>query len=175
MKFVAIALETRFSSVKVFEDCSGGNSRLSYLLGCGGRSFFDQQGCSLFWGGAKGTAASQPKPRRGIEPGAGSLILSAHSALVDGALVGAQAGALVASTTLGIFFRFQVTDGNFGFFSFSLCHFIFPILFIWGVVCGLFCVSDTEEHLLPALNVLFWNQVVEVNQFIFCALAPFTY
>jgi hypothetical protein len=173
MKFVAIALETRFSSVKVFEDCSGGNSRLSYLLGCGGRSFFDQQGCSLFWGGAKGTAASQPKPRRGIEPGAGSLILSARSALVDGALV-AQAGALAGTTTLGIFFRFQVTDGNFVFFSFSLCHSIFPILFIWGVVCGLFCVSDTEEHLLPALNVLFWNQVVEVNQFIPRALAPFT-
>src|SRR5258707_14515541 len=32
-----------FSSVEVFEDCSGGNSRLSYPLGCGGRSFFDQE------------------------------------------------------------------------------------------------------------------------------------
>src|SRR6266436_4787385 len=32
-----------FSSVEVFEDCSGGNSRLSYLLRCGGRSFFDQE------------------------------------------------------------------------------------------------------------------------------------
>ena len=29
-----------FSTVEVFEDCSGGNSRLSYLFGCGGRSFF---------------------------------------------------------------------------------------------------------------------------------------
>ena len=32
--------ERSFSSVEVFEDCSGGNSRLSYLLGCGGRYFF---------------------------------------------------------------------------------------------------------------------------------------
>ena len=32
-------VESSFSSVEVFEDCSGGNSRLSYLLGCGGRSF----------------------------------------------------------------------------------------------------------------------------------------
>lgn len=35
--------ESSFSNVEVFEDCSGGNSRLSYLLGCGGRYFFDQE------------------------------------------------------------------------------------------------------------------------------------
>ncbi|HVH93169.1 MAG TPA: hypothetical protein VM783_17530, partial [Candidatus Acidoferrum sp.] len=29
--------------VRLLADCSGGNSRLSYLLGCGGRSFFDQE------------------------------------------------------------------------------------------------------------------------------------
>ena len=73
-----------FSSVEVFEDCSGGNSRLSYLLGCGGRYFFS------FW-----------------------------------------------------------------------------------LVFGLRCVSGTEEHLMAALNVLFRNQVVEANQSISCALAPF--
>jgi hypothetical protein len=28
---------------RLLADCSGGNSRLSYLLGCGGRSFFDQE------------------------------------------------------------------------------------------------------------------------------------
>jgi hypothetical protein len=27
---------------------------------------------------------------------------------------------------------------------------------------------------MPALNVLFWNQVVEANQFILCALSPFS-
>jgi len=32
--------------------------------------------------------------------------------------------------------------------------------------------GDTEGHLMPALNVLFGNQVVEMNQFISCALAP---
>ena len=28
---------------RLLADCSGGNSRLSYLLRCGGRSFFDQK------------------------------------------------------------------------------------------------------------------------------------
>jgi hypothetical protein len=28
---------------RLLADCSGGNSRLSYLLGCGGRSFFDHE------------------------------------------------------------------------------------------------------------------------------------
>jgi hypothetical protein len=56
--------ESSFSNVKVFEDCSGGNSRLSYLLGCGGRYFFDQE---------IGTANAQtlavwPDRRRPAEP-----------------------------------------------------------------------------------------------------------
>jgi hypothetical protein len=46
-----------------------------------------------------------------------------------------------------------------------------PILFSFFV--GLCCVSDTKGQLTPALNVLFWNQVVEANQFISRALAPF--
>jgi hypothetical protein len=41
-KFVALA-GISFSSVEVFNDCSGGNSRPSYLLWCGGRSFFDRE------------------------------------------------------------------------------------------------------------------------------------
>src|SRR3954453_2509024 len=74
------------------------------------------------------------------------------------------------STALGIFFRFQVTDfDRFGFFS--LCHFYFPsYLFGLFVLC---CVGDTERQLTPAFNVLFWNEVVETNQFIFSALARF--
>ena len=73
----------------------------------------------------------------------------------------------------GVFFRFQVTDFDLCFGFFSLCHFIFPILFVW-VVCRCVVFCDTEGHLMPAaLNVLFGNQVVEMNQFISCALAPF--
>ena len=77
--------------------------------------------------------------------------------------------ALVCKTALGVFLGFQVTD--FDLFSFfSLCHFIF--LFVL-VICSLCCVSGTEEHLMPDLNILFWNQVVETNQFICGALARF--
>jgi hypothetical protein len=67
----------------------------------------------------------------------------------------------------------------FGFRSralvFLLVSFLGAILFFLAIYFGLFVVvlvSDTEEHLMPALNVLFWNQVVEANQFISCALAP---
>ena len=72
---------------------------------------------------------------------------------------------------LGVFFWFQVTDFDRFLNFFSLCHFIFPKLFIW-VVSRCVYVSDTER-LTPTLNVLFWNQIVEANQFICRALAPF--
>jgi hypothetical protein len=39
-------------------------------------------------------------------------------------------------------------------------------------VCG--HVSETEEHLMPTLHVLFRNQVVEANQFTFYTLVSFT-
>ncbi len=68
----------------------------------------------------------------------------------------------------------------FGFRSralvFLLVSFLCAILFFLAIYFGLFVVvlvSDTEEHLMPALNVLFWNQVVEANQFISCSLALF--
>jgi hypothetical protein len=46
-----------------------------------------------------------------------------------------------------------------------LCAIVFflAIYFGWFVVC----VSDTEEHLMPALNFLFWDQVVEANRHFF--------
>ena len=71
---------------------------------------------------------------------------------------------------LGVFFRFQIPGFDLSFGFFSLCHFIFLAIYFGLFVVVL--VSDTEEHLMPALNVLFWNQVVEANQFISCALAP---
>ena len=61
--------------------------------------------------------------------------------------------------------------GSFSWFLFSVPLY-FPVYLFW-IVFRFCCVSDTEEHLMPALNILFWNQVVEANQFISCALAPF--
>jgi hypothetical protein len=54
---------------------------------------------------------------------------------------------------------------------FSWFSFAPPFLFSFFV--GLYFVSNAEGHLPPALNVLFWNQVVEANQSIPCALGPF--
>jgi hypothetical protein len=44
-------------------------------------------------------------------------------------------------------------------------------LFYWVVSC-LGWVRDTEQQLTAACNVLFWNQVIETNQFCFAALGP---
>ena len=69
-------------------------------------------------------------------------------------------------TALGIFFRLQVVEFDIRFlFSCLAC-----LLFILRrVVCF---VSDTEQQSMPARNVLFWNQVIQANQFIFPALRP---
>ena len=66
---------------------------------------------------------------------------------------------------LGFFFRFQIPDFNLFLGFFSLRH-LFPFF------VGLCFFSDTEEHLMAALNVFLWNQIVEANQFVSCALAP---
>jgi hypothetical protein len=74
---------------------------------------------------------------------------------------------LVATATFGIFGWLEVT--NFDFLHFFLCHFIASFLF--RVVCCC-VVSGTERQLMPARNVLFWNQVIKANQFFFSALGP---
>jgi hypothetical protein len=74
---------------------------------------------------------------------------------------------LAATATFGIFGWLEVT--NFDFFHFFLCHFIASFLF--GVVCCC-VVSGTERQLTPARNVLFWNQVIQANQFFFSAPGP---
>ena len=43
--------------------------------------------------------------------------------------------------------------------------------FLVGLV-GLYCVRSTEEQLMPACNVLFWNQVIQTNHFFLSALRP---
>src|SRR6266496_751805 len=46
------------------------------------------------------------------------------------------------------------------------------LFFLRWVVCCLCCVVDTEQQLMPVRHVLFWNQVIQTNQFIFPALGP---
>ena len=74
-------------------------------------------------------------------------------------------GVGTTNTAFGIFSRFQVTDFD------LLGLFLLRHLFSFSV--GLCCASDAEEQLMAARNVLFWNQVIEANQFLFSALAPF--
>jgi len=46
------------------------------------------------------------------------------------------------------------------------------LLFL-GSVCCFCCLSSAERQLTPALGVLFRNEVIQANQFIFSALARF--
>ena len=49
------------------------------------------------------------------------------------------------------------------FFFFLSCMF---------VTCPLLDLCGTEQQLMLARSVLFWNQVIQTNQFIFPALGP---
>ena len=155
--------KSSFRRLEVFEDCSGGNSRLSYLLGCGGRSFFDQE--AVRFGGCSGEeqppsirvrVASyffdqkigvQQRPHcrdrtvmrffalnKPIHVVAFSLDASALNAVI---LLVRLSIDVNSYATSGIFFRFQVTDFDFRFAFFSLCHFDFLTIyfgfFVWVV------------------------------------------
>src|SRR5438132_11129682 len=75
----------------------------------------------------------------------------------------------VKATAFGVFFWLEVLDFNlFLVFLFLVLHSVF---LCWVIFC-LCCVTDTEQQLMPACNVLFWNQVIQANQFIFPALGP---
>jgi len=103
---------------RLLGDCSGGNSRLSYLLRCGGRSFFDQEVWSL-----------NLELHYGIEPTV-RLLTSPDARHLVAAIAPTWAIAGVAtrgdSAALSIFFWFQIPDFDLFFGFFSLCHFIFP-------------------------------------------------
>lgn len=59
-------------------------------------------------------------------------------------------------------------DLFFGFLLF-LCLVLHVLVFL---VCCFCCVSSTEQQLMPAFNVLFWNQVIQANQSVLAALGP---
>ena len=52
------------------------------------------------------------------------------------------------------------------FFDFAISAF-----FRW-VVCCVGCVSDSEQQLTTAFDVLFWNQIIKANQFLLISLGP---
>jgi len=115
------------------------------------------------------------KTHRGIEPRRALFFWSASLlvARVAGACVAACVAARVAAevaATLGVFPRLQVTDFGFCFclFFVFLCSHFYSSFLLW-VVC---CVSDTERQLTPAHDILFWDQVIEADQFFFPALGP---
>ena len=54
------------------------------------------------------------------------------------------------------------------FFDFDILAF-----FIW-VVCGVCSVSNAEQQLTTALDVLFWNQIIKANQFFLISLRSVT-
>jgi len=57
----------------------------------------------------------------------------------------------------------------------SFLSFFCAILFFFFLVLVCFlCVSSTEQQLTPAFNVLFWDQVIEADQFVLFALLPST-
>ena len=62
------------------------------------------------------------------------------------------------------------------FFGFRSRTLIFLVCFfcviLFSFLVGLYCVGDTKEVLMPACYVLFWNQVIQTNQFLFLALGP---
>jgi hypothetical protein len=111
-----------YFSLAIYFVVLGGNSRLSYLLGCGERSFFDQN------------PITDIEPHYGIEPTMRfflSLTLYMEVSLVmlatlDLATLDVTARADAGChTALGVFFRFQVSDFDCLLGFFSLCHFIF--------------------------------------------------
>jgi hypothetical protein len=119
VKFVAIG-----SKLVYLDDCSGGNSRLSYPARV--------WGAVIFWSKSRITDID---PHYGIEPTVRFLTLLPVRSLLDAVAtlltrLGTDLGTDVRDyAALGVFFWFQVSDFDRCLGFFSLCHFIFPI---WG-------------------------------------------
>ena len=69
---------------------------------------------------------------------------------------------------LASFFGLRSRTLRFFFFvDFDISAFLFWVV---GCFCCLDCVSDAEQKLTSAGDILFWNQIIEANQFFFSAL-----
>ena len=69
---------------------------------------------------------------------------------------------------LASFFGFRSRTLRFFFFDFAI------LVFLFWVVCCLYCVSDAEQQLPPARDGLFWNQIIKADQFFLVTLWPMT-
>jgi hypothetical protein len=125
-----------FSNTEFVKIVLGRNSRLGYLLWCGGRSFLIKK----FW---------KNRPRQG--DGTEARVFKLRVA-TPAPYAGATAPPADGRGALGILFRFQIADLNlffFGFFGcsgfFFLCHFVFP--FCWF-----------RSAALNAFQTLFWGR-----------------
>jgi hypothetical protein len=76
-----------------------------------------------------------------------------------------------AAAAFGVFRRFEVT--NFDVFLSFFSHGVLPSLFVW-FYC-LCWITGTEQQLTSANDILFWNQVIEADQFFLPALWPMAY
>jgi hypothetical protein len=70
---------------------------------------------------------------------------------------------------LASFFGFRSRTLMFFFFDFDILAFLFWVVYCF---CCLNCVSDAEQKLTAAGNVLFWNQIIEADQFFLSASWP---
>src|ERR1700693_2246072 len=70
---------------------------------------------------------------------------------------------------LASFFGFRSRTLMFFFFDFDILAFLFWVVYCF---CWLNCVSDAEQKLTAAGNILFWNQIIEADQFFLSASWP---
>jgi hypothetical protein len=82
--------------------------------------------------------------------------VTAVAGVVDGAKVAAS-----SASAFGVFYWLEIIDFDLFFvFLLFLCFVLLVLHVLVFLVCCFCCVSDTEQQLMPALNVLFWNQVI---------------
>jgi hypothetical protein len=80
----------------------------------------------------------------------------------------AQGRALLLATAFGVFLRFEVT--NFDVFLCLFRHISTFLFWVVGCFCCLDCVSDAEQQLTAAGDVLFGDQIIEADQFFLSGL-----
>jgi len=135
--------------------CSGGNSRLSCLLRCGGRYFLDQKvGWEYRKSGRKFKTA--PRDRTTARP----FVLRPGRSVAT--------ASPVARASFSILFRFQVADFNLFFSFFSLRHFQFLLSLVSFSYVEVFenCSGEEQPSFIPARvwgAVFFWSRNRETN------------
>src|SRR5205823_11990254 len=109
------------------------------------------------------------EPHRGIEPRCDCLTLF----LLVFQLPGLVCPGPVTPGPAPVRFLLEPVPPLASFFCFrSRTLMFFFFLSCMFVTCPLLDLCGTEQQLMLARSVLFWNQVIQTNQFIFPALGP---